>query len=238
MKIILVMLTFVYLATLVISCGGDREDPFSASQLATEYGGQLTLGGGRVNTPVSEENKLVVCQILNSEVFGLCLRALGGIGDTPQAMDTMLVTRISGAYSGYAQVQGNRKLRQDQKTFDFNFHVSLYDFSDSGSVFMGGELGASGFLTIEDGMFTNARLYLSDGLAFTGNYTGALEYNSMKMPVNTCNELSSVLAQAELTNFTLEGGSQTLIYGDTHIRFNPYFREEVTDTVHTRCYAF
>lgn len=208
----------------VISCGGDRGDPLSSDQNATKYGGSLTLGSGRANTPVSEETKLPICQILNSEIYGLCLRCLNGISNTPQTVDSLSITRLSGGYSGYVTVLGRKDLRADNKTADFNFKITFFDFSDSGSVFMGGELGASGYIAAQGESISSIRIVLSDGLAFTGNYTGAVEYNSMRLPINSIGLITSVYAsKAELRYYAVEG-SQTLIYGDTSFRFNPYYR--------------
>ncbi len=212
------------LVVLALACGGDRGDPLSSDQNATEYGGSLTLGSGRANTPVSEETKLPICQILNSEIYGLCLRSLGGIANTPQTVDSLAITRISGSYSGYVQVQGLKDIRADNKTVDFNFKIAFFDFSDSGSVFMGGELGASGYLVAQGGDISSIRIVLNDGLAFAGNYTGAVEYNSMRLPIDSSGLITSVYAStADLRYYAVEG-SQTLKYSGTSIRFNPYYR--------------
>jgi hypothetical protein len=229
MRIKLLFCFFVLLAVLALSCGGGRKDPLSSDQNATKYGGSLTLGAGRANTPVSEETKLPICQILNSEIYGLCLRSLNGISNTPQSVDSLSITRLSGGYSGYVTVLGRKDLRSDNKTADFNFKITFFDFSDSGSVFMGGELGVSGYIVAQGSNISSIRIVLSDGLAFTGNYTGAVEYNSMRLPIDSSGLITSVYAsKAELRYYAVEG-SQTLIYGDTSFRFNPYYRSPMPD---------
>ena len=220
------LLRFVSLLLIVLaaSCGGDRGDPLSSDQNSTEYGGSLTLGSGRANTPVSEETKLPICQILNSEIYGLFLRSLDGIANTPQTVDSLAITRISGSYSGYVKVQGRKDIRADNKTADFNFKITFFDFSDSGSVFMGGELEVSGYIVAQGSSISSIRIVLSDGLAFSGNYTGAVEYNSMRLPIDSSGLITSVYAsKAELHYYAVEG-SQTLKHSDTSFRFNPYYR--------------
>ncbi|MCE5272137.1 hypothetical protein LLH00_12745 [bacterium] len=214
------------LAVVLAGCSSGRGDPTSGGANSTLYGGRLTLGADRLNTPVSSDNQLAVAQILNSELYGLSRRALAGISNSPQTVgDSLLTTRVSGRYSGYAEVTGNRQMREsDKQVVDFSFRMTLYDFSDSGFVFMGGELGAEGFVRSAGGQVTQFRLVLTDGLAFAGNYTGAVEYNSMRLPIDAADRITSVYASAgELSYFNIEG-SQTLIYGDLRIRFNPYYR--------------
>lgn len=226
---------FILISVLALSCGGDRGDPVSTSQNATEYGGSLTLGAERTNTPVSEGTKLPICQILNSELYGLFLRTLTGIATTPQTVDSLPVTRISGRYSGYVQARGYMDLRDDNKTSDFDIQLTFYDFSDSGFVFMGGELNFKGHVA-DGASYRIYRLVISDGLEFAGNYKGAVEYNTMRLPINVCETLTRVDARfMELKDFPNEG-SQTLIYGDTRLRFNPYYRlYDPLDTIPAVC---
>ncbi len=235
MKKNLLVLSAVLTLALMAACGGDRGDPVSTGQNATGYGGSLTLGASRANTPVSEATSLPICQILNSELYGLFLRTLNGIANTQQTVDSIPVTRISGRYSGYVQARGYMDLRDDNKTSDFDMRLTFYDFSDSGFVFMGGELNFKGYVA-DGASYKIFRLVISDGLEFAGNYKGAVEYNTMRLPINVCETLTRVDARfMELKDFPNEG-SQTLIHGDTRIRFNPYYRlYDPLDTIPAVC---
>jgi hypothetical protein len=202
------------------SCGGEGGDPLSTDRNATSYGGSLTLGSDRANLPVSEDSALAICQILNPEIYGLCKRALFGVIKTPQVIDSLRAIRISGTYSGYALIEGQSELRADTTTVDFTFQITLYDFSDSGAVFMGGEISASGYDKITGNKISPpVRLVLDGGMAFAGKYAGAVEYNSLRLPIATSGKIISVEESDPLHE-----GSQTLINGALKIRFNPYYK--------------
>ncbi len=217
-----ILLCLIILAC--FSCGG-RSDPTSTSQDATVYGGKLTLGTGLANTTPSDANKLKVCDVVNSEVYGLFVRTLREITATTQVMDSLPVMRIIGSYSGYAMVQGSKTLRPGTRTLDYDFQFTLYDYSDTGLLFMGGSPSAEGYvISDEDGEIYRVRLILNGALAFAGKYKGAMEYEYFRLPINTCNELTSAEArERELREFDWTG-NQTLLYGDTRFHFNPYIK--------------
>ncbi len=218
------------LTLFLVGCGSGRSDPTSGNENLTSYGGLLTLGSGRANTPVSTANQWPVAQILNSELYGLCKRALAGIASSPQTVeDTLIITRISGRYSGYAEILGNRKLRTSNPEYvDYSFSMTLYDFSDSGFVFMGGVPMASGYIQNQGGILTKYYVYMKGGLAFAGNYAGAVEYNTMRLAIDSNNLITSVYASIPELRYYKSEGSQTFKYGGVQVaRFNPYYRMDI-----------
>jgi len=227
--------TFSILILTLVACGGNGGDPTSTEQGTTEYGGRLTMGKERANTKVSESNKLQICQTLNSEVYGVFIRALAGIGTTPQVTDSLRTVRISGKYAGYIEARGTKTLRSDDETVDFSFKMTFYDFSDSGFVFMGGEIGCDGYIRSGGPTDQDIWLILTDGLAFAGNYSGEIVYHSQKMPINPCGRLISALAGPQYLICYRDSGSISLISGDTRINFRPYFTIAEVDPDSLKC---
>ncbi|MCE5272136.1 hypothetical protein LLH00_12740 [bacterium] len=214
-----------------LACSGGRGDPLASDRNATAYGGRLTLGQDRVNTPVSSSNKLRICQLLNGEIYGAYQSALKGLADTPQKEDSLGIVRVSGRYSGYMQVQGATTYQPDTTGQNFWVRMTFFDYSDSAAVFMGGQVDCSGYMDVIGLHRYSVKVVLNGGLAFAGGYSGEALYETQRLPIDPCNQIISPDAPAKVLHCypELEQGSMTLISGDTRFNFKPYFKDVYVD---------
>lgn len=221
------MIALSVVLALIVSCGGDGSDPLSSGNAAAEFGGTLTMGSNGVNTPSSESNKESVSQAVLDQVYGAYARLFRDIV-TGNALPYEPY-RATGNFFGNAESEGFDKLVPlgTGGGYDYSFEMTLNDFSNSGSVFIGGKLKVDGTMRLVGENWMSGDLIVDKGIAFAGNYNGKAVFDNLLVPLDSLGRLISVTATSEQLYGHSHNGSLSLVSGDVTVRFNPYYRQQV-----------
>ena len=172
-------LTFVLVLGVIVSaCSEGREDPLGVGdEILTE--GKLSTDGDGPNLMINSENTLGACQTVNEVVFNTFIKT---VLTRPAASETVEAVRIMGDYSGYLVVDGSVTLSGTSLLYDIK--VTFFDYSDSGSVYIGGALSYVDFLKkVSDDWFSRDAK-VTGLIKVAGPYSGYFQYNGFLLPAD------------------------------------------------------
>lgn len=225
MKSILSGLLLVLLAlSLSVSCGGG-DNPLSSDNDAAEFGGTLTMGGNGVNAAVSEMNKQALSQSVLDQIYAGYARAFRAIvtGDAAEGEPF----RAVGGYYGNADTEGFDELNQNGSGgYDYSFELTFHDYSNSGSVFLGGKLKFGGSMRRVGENWIPGDVFVDKSLAFAGNFRGSALFEDLLVPMDSSGRFISVTASAQELVGHPYNGQMVLRSGEVSLRFNPFYREQ------------
>jgi hypothetical protein len=208
------------LGVIVTACSQGRQDPLGSNEQGGSSVSYLTKGGDGPNLVITEDNKLSACQEIDEKVFALFLKAAISFSTGPQKTGEAL--RILGTYWGYAVVDGLTTSNQDSASFAYDLTLKLYDYSDSGSIYIGGNLQyASSGLFLHD-KWANKILLVSDSIQFAGDYTGSIKFNKFRLPTDSEGQLISIFAPNIVLKTVARQGSVIINSGGNRFVLNPY----------------
>ncbi len=208
------------LGVIVTACSQGRQDPFGPNDQGGSNGDYLTKGGDGPNLVITDDNKLSACQKIDEKVFALFFNAASALSTGPQK--TGEAVRIFGTYWGYATVSGSTSSNQDSTTFAYNLNLKLYDYSDSGSIYIGGNLQYASSGIFFHGKWVNTLILISDSIQFAGAYTGSIKFDGFRLPTDTLGQLISLFAPAIILKSVERQGFVTIKSGGNRFVLNPY----------------
>jgi len=211
-------LFFLFLpAVIFTACSEGREDPIGpgTSGLAA---GRLTKSGDGPNTVVTRANSDSAFQEINEELFTAYLKAVSALSTGPHPAEPV---RMTGEYSGYAEVDGSTDLSASDMSFDFN--VTFYDYSDSASTYIGGSMQYKGRASAVSYRILTRRLVVDGEIMFAGPFSGSVNYNRYLLltEVDEGYLLSIFTPDTILTRYTPEG-YLTFTSGGETFNVKPY----------------
>jgi len=208
------------LGVIITACSQGRQDPLGPNEQGGSNESYLTKGGDGPNLVITEDNKLSACQKIDEKVFALFFNAASALSTGPQKTGESV--RILGTYWGYAIVDGSATSNQDSASFSYNLKLKLYDYSDSGSIYFGGNLQyASSGIFLHD-RWVNKFMLVTDSIQFAGAYTGSIKFNNFRLPADTLGQLISIFAPAIILKYVDRQGSVTINSGGNRFTLNPY----------------
>ena len=200
------------LGVIFFACGEGRQDP---TGIDGGSGLTLTKGTGGPNLVVTLSNADSASQVINEAVFTALPKAAYTVALDPSITEPV---RMMGDYSGYAVVDGSATMVETSLKYDFK--LTFYDYSDGGSIYIGGSLQySSSFVDQGD---TQKIVYVNGEIKFAGTYTGFIKYNNFLLPIDGSENLISIFASDSVLEDILYGGSVTFNSGGNEFTLNPY----------------
>jgi len=205
------------------TCSKDRGDPLSVAGGTGDFGGSLASGKNGPNLAVAEQNSLEFCWAIFHELYPSFLKAVNGTAIVPISGDQV---RILGTYTGYAIASLPPKTSGTSVTVN-DLELTYFDYSESGTIFLGGKAVYSGEFTKNDLSLIPKGFVIEKGeLAFAGSYSGTVKFDDFRIffdswgvMINFITELDSVICFLPLQgDMFIESGDNSLLF------FNPYFR--------------
>jgi hypothetical protein len=207
------VLAFLVLAAfLAFSCSKDSSDDNNNS--TPTGGGNNTTGGNSnlgslathsgANTVVTESNvNAVSTQIMQIATAAFAKAQTKASYAAKPAIDINLAGDVSGDKSGKLTVNGKYTMSADQKSINYNFNTTFYDYSDDNGLFLGGAIVYTGTYNLT----TNAYdLTYTGGLKFNGTYSGVQDFVTKYKLTGTT---STSFTYTSTTNTTSGGKSFT-----------------------------
>ncbi|MFH1070958.1 MAG: hypothetical protein V1794_15170 [Candidatus Glassbacteria bacterium] len=205
------------------TCSKDRGDPLSVAGGTGDFGGSLASGKNGPNLAVTEQNKLEFCWAIFHELYPSFLKAVNGTAIVPISGDQV---RILGTYTGYAIASLPPKTSGTSATVN-GLELTYFDYSESGTIFLGGKAVYSGeFIKNDLSLVPNRFVLDTGGLVFAGKYSASVKFDDFRIffdswgvMINFITELDSVICFLPLQgDMFIESGDNSLLF------FNPYFR--------------
>jgi len=211
-------LAFVLVAGVILAaCSKDRQDPLGPEGGDGLTEGRLTRGADRPNLLVSSSNSDSACQAVDEEVFSAYVKAGSSFSAGSELAEAV---RVTGDYSGYITVEGSSLLTETY--IRYNLKLTFYDYSDAGSIFIGGGLRYYGALNLISNHWVRQEVSVQGELKFAGSYSGFITFIAFLIPTDDQGDLLSVFApDSVLENFFPDGRVKIDSGGNTHT-FNPY----------------
>ena len=217
-------LAFVLVVGVTLTaCSKDRHDPLGPGDGDGLTEGRLTRGADRPNLLVTSSNSDSACQAVDEEVFSAYVQAGSSLSAGSELAEAL---RLTGGYSGYITVEGSSILTET--AVRYNLKLTFYDYSDAGSIFIGGSLRYYGYLNLISNHWVRQNVSVQGELKFAGSYSGFVTFIAFLIPTDDQGDLLSVFApDSVLANF-IPGGSVKIESGGNTYTFNPYpvFMEE------------
>ena len=209
-------LTFILaLGAIFLACSQGNQDPLGIDQENELPEGRLTLGGDGPNLVVTLSNADSASQVINEAIFAALPKAADAVISDPSITEPV---RMMGDYSGYAVVDGSATMVE--KSMKYDFKLTFYDYSDGGSIYIGGSLQyLSSFV---DQGETKKIVYVNGEIKFAGPYTGFIKYNNFLLPIDGSENPISIFAPDSVLEYVLRGGSVTFNSGGNEFTLNPY----------------
>ena len=204
---------------LALSCGsGNKEDPLAAELGSTE--GRLTMGGNGSNQAVTQANGLNVAQTMNVALFAVYTKTVQAMTKDPQVTANL---RITGNYSGYAIADGGGTIDTTGGTTQtFSFKLTLFDYSDDGSLFYGGVLECTGLIVWSGTRGAAKNVFIQDTIVFAGNYKATADYDHFMLPTDSNGNLVSLFDTAGLSQIPNRDGEITFTSNGNLVKVYPY----------------
>ncbi|MCE5272138.1 hypothetical protein LLH00_12750 [bacterium] len=221
MKKRLTFLSVTVLFLLAVACGGS-DNPNSPDN-ENNLDGSLTMGGSRDNQTVSELTRNTVCQDIFSMVYRSYVQAARELMvDAEYGTKTV---RVSADMYGYAVTPGFTELSGN--TLDgvkFKFELAYNDFTDDGHLYLGGKLKFDGTMKFRGDYWVPKTLYISQSTDFAGDYKGSIQFNDLRLPLDSLGRLVAVTAEDTVLRQYPVDGSVNLKSGSNTFRYNPFYR--------------
>ena len=203
------------LGTIFFACSGGNKDPMGIDQQDNELTeGRLTVSGDGPNTVVSTSNADSASQIINEAALLAFQKAAYAFDVRPSLVEPV---RMDGSYNGYAVVDGSAE--KVGGINNYNLKATFYDYSDDGSVYIGGILQFQGSM---DKQGITKDIHVDDEIKFAGPYSGSMEYNNFRIPIDNMGNIISIFAPCEVIAEIECEGTITFRSGSNDIIKNPY----------------
>jgi len=204
------------LCLISFACSKGNQDPLGIDQENELPEGRLTtaLGSYGPNVVVSWSNADSASQTINEMVFTVFQKAADAFSGRPSMSEPV---RMNGDYNGYAVVDGTSELVG--KTVNFELKAIFYDYSDDGSIFIGGSLRYQGPIDVHR---VTHDTRVNDEIKFAGPYGGFVRYNNLLLHTDEQGNLVSIFSPASVTNDLPRSGTVTYNSGENNFTLNPY----------------
>ena len=204
------------LGVFLFACNKGRQDPLGLDLGNDLAEGRLTKGTDGPNLVVTSTNFDSAFQTINEAVFVIFPKAAYTVMRDPSITEPV---RMIGNYSGYAVVDGSATLADT--SIESNLTLTFYDYSDEGSIYLGGSLQFQGYIYLQWGVTRG--VYVNGEIKFAGLYTGFIKYNDFLLPTDEMGELISIFSPNSVLENILYGGSVTVNSGENKFTLiNPY----------------
>lgn len=211
-------LTFVLvLGVILTACSQGRQDPLGPGDGNGLTEGRLTRGADGPNLLVTSSNSDSACQAVDEEVFSAYVKAGSSLSAGSEMAEAV---RMMGDYSGYIIIDGSSILAET--SVRYNLKLTFYDYSDAGSIYIGGGLQYYGSLNLISNHWVRHDVSVKGELKFAGSYSGFITFFAFLLPTDEQGDLLSVFAPDSVLENFIPGGI-VRINSDGYTYFaNPY----------------
>ena len=199
------------------ACSGSRNDPLGPGD-SEPVPGRLSKGANGPNRVVTLANSDSVFQELNEELFTAYLKGLSTLSAHPELDETI---RVNGWHSGYAEVDGS--LAPSDTAIAFEFGLTFYDYSDSASIFIGGNMQFHGRASLVNQELRPRSLFAEGEFQFAGLYNGSVEYHFfLIITEENSGTLMSIFTPDSILSYYHNQGYLTFESGGSSFFLQPY----------------
>ena len=202
------------LGTIFFACGEGGQDPLRIDQGNELPEGRLTVSGDGLNTVVAASNADSASQTINEAALFAFQKAAYAFDIRPSLSEPV---RMDGSYHGHAVIDGSAE--KVATITNYNLKATFYDYSDDGSIYIGGSLQYQGSIN-KQGITLDIRV--NDEIKFAGTYSGSIEYNSFRIPTDNMGNIISIFAPCEVIAKIDLMGNVTFRSGVNTFTKNPY----------------